>query len=91
MLAGLIGIMLIASLVQAQHPHGIITGSILDDSSGNGITWAAVTATKITGDPFERTVHSLWDGHYGISHLPPGSYVVSGLVRRDVSRYHLGR
>ena len=76
LLAGLIGLMLIASMVQAQHPNGAITGSILEDSSGAGIPWGMVTATKITGDPFERTTFSSWNGHYGINHLPAGSYVV---------------
>jgi protocatechuate 3,4-dioxygenase beta subunit len=69
--------MLVASAIQAQMPQGAITGRILDDSTNHGILWASVTATKITGDPFEKTVHSLWGGHYGIYRLPPGSYVVS--------------
>ena len=77
LLAGLIGVMLIVSLAQAQHPNGVITGSILDDSTGDGISGAFVTATKLTGDPFERTTFSSWNGHYGVNHLPAGSYVVS--------------
>jgi len=61
----------------AQYPSGRISGDVLDDSTDNGIMMASVTATRVVGDPFEKTVHSGWGGHYYINHLPPGSYVVT--------------
>jgi len=76
-LLGVVAVLFIASGVMAQFPQGAITGRILEDGTNNGIEWAEVTATKITGDPFQRTVHSGWTGHYGINHLPPGDYVVT--------------
>lgn len=77
-LLGVAAVLLIASGVMAQHPQGgVITGRIMEDGTSNGIWMAAVTATKITGDPFERTVLSGWNGHYGMDHLPPGDYTVS--------------
>jgi len=76
-LLGAVAVLFIASGVMAQFPQGVISGRILEDGTNNGIWWAEVTATKITGDPFEVTVHSGWTGHYGIAHLPPGDYVVT--------------
>jgi protocatechuate 3,4-dioxygenase beta subunit len=76
-LLGVVAVLFIASGVMAQHPQGVITGHILEDGTNNGIWWAEVTATKITGDPYERTVHSGWTGHYGMHHLPAGDYVVT--------------
>ena len=77
-LLGVVAMLFIASTVIAQPPQGgVIAGRILEDSTNNGIWWAQVTATKITGDPFERTVHSGWNGNYAAHQLPPGSYVVT--------------
>lgn len=69
---------LLATVVWAQPPQGgVISGRILEDGTNNGIFWAAVTATRIEGDPFERTSQSGWNGHYMLNHLPPGPYVVT--------------
>jgi len=77
-LLGVVAMLFITSTVLAQPPQGgVIAGRILEDGTNNGIWWAEVTATKITGDPFERTVHSMWNGHYAAHQLPPGSYVVT--------------
>jgi uncharacterized surface anchored protein len=76
-LLGVVVVLFAASGVIAQNPEGVITGRILEDGTNNGIRWAEVTATKITGDPYERTVHSGWTGHYGMHHLPAGDYVVT--------------
>jgi len=58
-------------------PLGRITGHIYEDSTNNGIWWAEVTATRIDGNPFEKSVHSHWGGYYSICDLPAGSYVVT--------------
>jgi uncharacterized surface anchored protein len=76
-LLGIVAVLFIVSGVIAQNPEGVISGRIMEDGTNNGIWWAEVTATKITGDPYERTVHSGWTGHYGMHHLPPGDYVVT--------------
>lgn len=56
---------------------GRITGHIYEDGTTNGICMASVTATRIDGNPFEKTVHSGRGGYYSINDLPAGSYVVT--------------
>jgi hypothetical protein len=77
-LLGLMMLLFVATIVPAQPPQGgLIAGRIMEDGTSNGIYWAAVTATRIQGDPFERTTQSGWNGQYVIHHLPPGPYVVT--------------
>ena len=65
------------TLAGFQQNGGAISGRIIEEGTDNGIPMAQVTATRITGDPFERTNMSMWNGIYFIHDLPSGSYVVT--------------
>jgi len=65
------------SLAGFQHEGGSISGRIIEEGTDNGIPMANVTATRIEGEPFERSSMSVWGGAYSIQYLPPGPYVVT--------------